>query len=171
MANSKNEWDAILKMANADLAAYKREIRVMTDEEGFYDVHIITWNKDGSHETEVFAENYYNHELEVCINEAWAKARADVAEKAKAADKVWLVTQESKVDGEIMFNVVPCKSQEKARVVMQEEIRTLFNESHFIAFIDRPDDFILEQTEDTYYIEDTCDDYYEDIRIEEKEII
>ena len=85
-------------------------------------------------------------------------------------EKIWLVTQESKVDGQIMFNVVPCISEETAKKVMQDEIRTLLNESHFIAFIDRPDDFILEQTETSYYIEDTCDDYYEDINIEEKEI-
>jgi hypothetical protein len=85
-------------------------------------------------------------------------------------EKIWLVTQESKVDGQIMFNVVPCVSEETAKKVMQDEIRTLLNESHFIAFIDRPDDFILEQTETSYYIEDTCDDYYEDINIEEKQI-
>ena len=85
-------------------------------------------------------------------------------------EKIWLVTQESKVDGQIMFNVVPCISEETAKKVMQDEIRTLLNASHFIAFIDRPDDFILEQTETSYYIEDTCDDYYEDINIEEKEI-
>ena len=85
-------------------------------------------------------------------------------------EKIWLVTQESKVDGQIMFNVVPCVSEETAKEVMQDEIRTLLNESHFIAFIDRPDDFILEQTETSYYIEDTCDDYYEDINIEEKQI-
>lgn len=85
-------------------------------------------------------------------------------------EKIWLVTQESNVDGEIMFNVVPCVSEETAKKVMQDEIRMLLNESHFISFIDRPDDFILEQTETSYYIEDTCDDYYEDIRIEEKEI-
>ena len=85
-------------------------------------------------------------------------------------EKIWLVTQESKVDGQIMFNVVPCVSEETAKKVMQDEIRTLLNESHFIAFIDRPDDFILEQTETSYYIEDTCDDYYEDINIEEKKI-
>jgi len=84
--------------------------------------------------------------------------------------KIWLVTQESNVDGEIMFNVVPCASEETAKKVMQDEIRTLLNESHFIAFTDRPDDFILEQTETSYYIEDTCDDYYEDINIEEKQI-
>ncbi len=85
-------------------------------------------------------------------------------------EKIWLVTQESNVDGQIMFNVVPCISEETAKKVMLDEIRTLLNESHFIAFIDRPDDFILEQTETSYYIEDTCDDYYEDIHIEEKQI-
>ena len=84
--------------------------------------------------------------------------------------KIWLVTQESNVDGQIMFNVVPCVSEETAKKVMQDEITTLLNESHFIAFIDRPDDFILEQTETSYHIEDTCDDYYEYITIEEKEI-
>lgn len=85
-------------------------------------------------------------------------------------EKIWLVTQESNVDGQIMFNVVPCVSEETAKKVMQDEIRMLLNESHFIAFIDRPDDFILEQTETSYYIEDSCDDYYEDINIEEKQI-
>jgi len=85
-------------------------------------------------------------------------------------EKIWLVTQESKVNGEILFNVVPCISEETAKEVMREEITTLLNESHFLAYIDRPDDFILEQTETSYYIEDTYDDYYEDIRIEEKKI-
>ncbi len=85
-------------------------------------------------------------------------------------EKIWLVTQESKVNGEILFNVVPCISEETAKEVMREEITTLLNESHFLAYIDRPDDFILEQTETSYYIEDTFDDYYEDIRIEEKKI-
>lgn len=85
-------------------------------------------------------------------------------------EKIYLVIQESKVDGEIMINVVPCISAETAKQVMLEEIRTLLNESHFIGYVDRPDDFILEQTDTSYYIEDTCDDYYEDIRIEEKPI-
>ena len=69
-----------------------------------------------------------------------------------------------------MINVVPCISEETAKRVMLEEIRTLLNESHFIGYVDRTDDFILEQTDTSYYIEDTCDDYYEDIRIEEKPI-
>ena len=85
--------------------------------------------------------------------------------------KVYIVQQESNVDGEVLFNAVPCVSEETAKKLMQDEIRTLLNESHFIAFIDRPDDFILEQTDTSYYIEDTCDDYYEDIRIIEKIIV
>ena len=85
-------------------------------------------------------------------------------------EKIWIVTQESKVDGQILFNVVPCFCEETAKQVMQDEIKTLLNESHFIALVDRPDDFIVEQTEYSYYIEDTCDDYYEDINIVEKEI-
>ena len=85
--------------------------------------------------------------------------------------KVYIVQQESNVDGEVLFNAVPCVSEETAKKLMQDKIRTLLNESHFIAFIDRPDDFILEQTETSYYIGDTCDDYYEDIQIVEKVIV
>ena len=53
---------------------------------------------------------------------------------------------------------------------MYDEINTLLNESHFVSYIDRPEDFVVEKSETSYYIEDMCDDYYEDIRIEEKEI-
>ena len=82
--------------------------------------------------------------------------------------KIWLVTQESKVDGEIMFNTIPCASEEVAKKVMQDKIETLLNEGHFVEYADRPDDFEVEQTDHSYYIEDMCDDYYEDIRIDEK---
>ena len=85
-------------------------------------------------------------------------------------ERIWLVTQESKVDGEILFNVVPCVSKETAKEIMDKEIQTLMNEGHFTDYKERPNDFILEQTEDSFYIEDTSDDYYEDIRIEEKQI-
>ena len=85
-------------------------------------------------------------------------------------EKIWLVTQESNVDGEIMFNVVPCISEETAKKVMQDEIRTLLNEGHYTSYKEEPNDFFLTQTEDSFYIEDTCDDYYEAIRIEEKQI-
>ena len=85
-------------------------------------------------------------------------------------DKIWLVTQESNVDGQMIFDVVPCASEETARKVMRDKITALLNDSHFAAFADRPTDFVLEQTETSYYIEDTCDDYYKYVSIEEKQI-
>lgn len=85
-------------------------------------------------------------------------------------EKIWIVQQESNVDGEILINVVPCISEETAKEIMLEEIRTLMNEGHYTDYKDWPNDFILEQTDTSFFIKDTCDDYYEDIKIFEKEI-
>ena len=85
-------------------------------------------------------------------------------------EKIWLVIQESNVDGEILFNVVPCVSKETAKEIMDKEIQTLINEGHYTSYKEEPNDFGLIQTEDSFYIDDTCDDYYEAISIEEKEI-
>ena len=85
-------------------------------------------------------------------------------------EKIWLVIQESNVNGEILLNVVPCISKETAKEVMDNEIHTLMNEGHYTDYKEWPNDFVVEQTEESYYIKDNCDDYYEDIRIEEKEI-
>ena len=35
-------------------------------------------------------------------------------------DKIWLVTQESNVDGEILFNVTPCATEEVAKKVFEQ---------------------------------------------------
>ena len=99
--------------------------------------------------------------------------------------EIWLMTQESNVDGEINFNVIPCATEEAAKAEMEKEIRTLITECyHYIRFSDKLDsilektdgsyyieDTFIEKTENSFYIEDTCDDYYEDIRIEKKEIV
>jgi len=86
-------------------------------------------------------------------------------------EKIWLMTQESKVDGDIFFNVIPCATEEAAKAEMEKEIRTLMNKSPYIEYTNRSLDFIREETETSYYIEDTCDAYYEYIRIEKKEIV
>lgn len=85
-------------------------------------------------------------------------------------ESIYLVTQESNVNGRTTYNVVPCISKETAKEIMDEEIHTLLNGSHYIDYKEWPNDFIIEQTETSYYIKDTCNDYYEDIRIEEKAI-
>lgn len=87
--------------------------------------------------------------------------------------KVWIVQQESNVDGEIIINSVPCASLEAARKVLQDEKNTILHESHH--FGDMTDDdraeMEVEEDNDKFYINDPCDDYYELINIVEKEVV
>jgi len=86
--------------------------------------------------------------------------------------KVWVMTQESNVDGEISFNVLVCKDEATARKEMNEEKEWIRNECyHFKDYDPNDEDLIIDEDDYGFYIEDDCDDYYEDIRIFEKEII
>ena len=90
--------------------------------------------------------------------------------------KVFLVKQESNCDGEVLFNVTPCKDMETAKKVMEDEIKTLLTEScHYngidIDNADKNGDFTIEHYDERFFISDNCDDYYEKITIEEKEIV
>ena len=85
--------------------------------------------------------------------------------------KVWVMTQESCVDGEVHFNVVVCDSEETAKAQMQKEIDWLKNESiHFRDFDKEGEDFEVEQEDCRFFLNDPCDDYYEEIMVMEKEI-
>jgi hypothetical protein len=89
-------------------------------------------------------------------------------------EKIYIVTQESMVDGEILFNVVPCSTLEKAKKVMEEEKETLLMESNHYNGYD-PEEleetFEIEEGEERWFINDPFDDYYEEIKIIEEEII
>ena len=88
--------------------------------------------------------------------------------------KVFLVKQESNCDGEVLINVTPCKDMETAKKVMEDEVKTLLTESYNGIDIDNVDengDFTVERDEERFFIIDNCDDYYEEITIEEKEIV
>lgn len=89
-------------------------------------------------------------------------------------EKVFILIQESNCDGEILFNVTPCEDKETARKLMNEEVSRLLNESHhYSGYCDSEfeESFEIEKTEDSYYINDMTDDYYEDLKIIEKEIV
>ena len=77
--------------------------------------------------------------------------------------KVFLVKQESNCDGEILFNVTPCKDMETAKKVMEDEVKTLLTESvHYNGIdIDNDDengDFTVERDEERFFIIDNSDD-------------
>lgn len=97
--------------------------------------------------------------------------------------KIYLVMQESNVDGEILINVTPCSTIDKAREEMKKEIDTLITESkpykginlEEIALAQDNDNndcgFTFEQTNDSFYLSCDYDDYYEHLTITEKEIV
>ena len=88
------------------------------------------------------------------------------------AEKKWIMTQESNVDGEIIFNVLVCENRKIALREMAEEIEWIKNESnHFAGFDQKEDEFNIEQSDQGFFITDKADDYYEKISISEKEII
>ena len=84
--------------------------------------------------------------------------------------KIWIVNLESNVDGEVMFEAIPCASKEAARRVLKEEKEYVLEESHhWSKYADDFDERI--DTEDHFYINDPFDSYYEDYTIEEKEVV
>ena len=87
--------------------------------------------------------------------------------------RAYMVIQESNVDGEILFNAVPCTSMETAKAVLAQEKHTILHESHHFANLTEDDmeEMEVEEDEEHFYINDPSDDYYEDIRIEVKNIM
>jgi hypothetical protein len=86
--------------------------------------------------------------------------------------KTFIVIQESNVDGEIYIDTTPCASIEAARKVLQAKRNDILRESYHFGGIDlEDDDYEVEESEDSFYINDNSDDYYEDIKIVEKNIV
>ena len=92
-------------------------------------------------------------------------------------EKVWIVLQESNVDGEILLNVTPCADYETAKSVMDEEIDTLLAEGKYQGLVldeienGEEEDYTLERDDKSFYLSCEYDDYYEHIDIMEKEIV
>lgn len=70
--NRINDWQGLLNLCNANLASYKMHIEVSEDD-GAYSIQIIDQTENT---VENFAENFYEDELSMCVNDAWAHARA-----------------------------------------------------------------------------------------------
>lgn len=78
-------------------------------------------------------------------------------------NKIYAVIQESDNGYEHIFNVVLCANLEKAQEVMQDEKKTLINESY-------GDDVTIEEDATSFYITDG-NGKYDMISIEDKEVL
>jgi hypothetical protein len=88
--------------------------------------------------------------------------------------KVYIVQQESNVDGELIIDAVPCSDLYTARMVLNMRKYTILHETpHYMGYTDKQlqEDFEIEEGSDRWYINDPCDDYYEDIQIVEKIVV
>lgn len=91
--------------------------------------------------------------------------------------KIYNVIQKSIMDGEELLTSVPCSSFEVAKKVMETEINTLLSEGHYkgvsLEGIENSDDdnYALSYNEEYFYLSDNYDDYSEEIKIEEKELV
>ena len=87
-------------------------------------------------------------------------------------EKIWMVSQESNVDGEIMFHVVPCASKETAQRVFENSKKEIMSEGHFSKLSD--DDIkeycFINEGENRFFINDETDDYYEDLYMYEEDV-
>jgi hypothetical protein len=87
---------------------------------------------------------------------------------------IYVVVQESCVDGDIITNATPCATIEAARKVVSDEIETICKETPVYKGldIDNPSDkWLVDRSGDTIFIKVECDDYYEYFKIDEKTLI
>ena len=84
-------------------------------------------------------------------------------------EKIYIVMWESNVDGERLFDAIPCRTLEAAEKKMKENINEILNNGHF-ADADM-DDCTIEAGVSSYFITDETDDYWENSYIREKELI
>lgn len=81
---------------------------------------------------------------------------------------IYIVEEETNVDGEIYYNSTPCANFKKAKEVMNEIIDLVDSDSHFRGFRKDPSVFIVEQDDMSFSIADPYDCYWEEINITEK---
>ena len=89
--------------------------------------------------------------------------------------KVYIVLQESNVDGQMVISTTPCANLETAQKTMSQKVFDIMNDGagHFSGYCDSDYDemFEVENTDTSFYINDPSDDYYEDIKIIEQVVV
>lgn len=87
----------------------------------------------------------------------------------KTNEKIYLVMWESNVDGERLFNATPCRTLEAAEKKKEENIKEILGHGHFMRADKK--NCTIEKDDNSYFIADETDDYWEHTYISVKELI
>lgn len=85
--------------------------------------------------------------------------------------KLFVITKEEMIDGEVNINVEVATKYEKAKKYFNDEIENFKNDSIAKNHYEKEDFEEEEKYETSYFVKSNCDDYYFQIDIEEKETI
>ncbi len=77
--NRRNNWEQVLGYANEDLKSKGFSIKIKKHSDGYYSCEI----RKGRKLVQVYAENYFEDELEELVNDAWAHTNNIAKEPAK----------------------------------------------------------------------------------------
>ena len=83
-------------------------------------------------------------------------------------DEVWVFTQESCVDGEVTFSVEICSSRKVAEDLLMKATKDARNNLHIDSR--NRDEYVLEKTDNSFFVQLTSDCYYEQIEISLKPV-
>ena len=99
-----------------------------------------------------------------------AKTTIKIMEGKK--NMIYLVVQESNIDGAIIYDIVPRTTLAKAREVVKEKRAFILKEHIKFGGVDNwKEEFEYEDKPDEFFINTPTDDYYESIHIERRELI
>lgn len=84
--------------------------------------------------------------------------------------KIYVVKSEVNVDGEIFFDAIPCKTEEAAKRVFENEKENVFKKGYHFSILEK-DEYEIEDEPNHYFINDLSDDYYCEFLIIEKTLI
>ena len=87
----------------------------------------------------------------------------------KANKKIFLVMWESNVNEENLFDVIPCRTLISAREQLKANIKEILGHGHFMR-ADK-EDCTIEKDDNSYFITDETDDFWEYTYIRAKELI
>ena len=87
MANFRNNWQEMLKLANDDLKPHNTTICVdQNEDDGYYSISIlygVDFDTAKHEKYEMFADTLFESELSDCVTGAWHYALQEIRKKCK----------------------------------------------------------------------------------------